>query len=68
MSVEVSIICDTCGGLLAADKTAARARYAVKDMGGRVSLAGGFDVCRDCLASPSWQADLARWRTTVAAE
>lgn len=62
MSVEVSIICDICGTVAAADKTAARARSVVRDQGGSVGLRNGLDVCPDCRALPDWQTPLQRWR------
>jgi hypothetical protein len=49
MSVERAIICDMCAFLIAAGKTAAKARADVKEMGGKVSLPGGRDLCPKCL-------------------
>lgn len=51
MSVEYSIICDGCGRLIDAGKSAAAAREAVREIGGRVNLPGGKDLCSFCVAA-----------------
>jgi hypothetical protein len=52
MSVEYSIGCDGCGALIDASKTsAAAARRSVREMGGRVNLPGGKDLCHHCVAA-----------------
>lgn len=50
MSVEVSIICDECGRVTDAAKTAAKARATIREAGGRVALPGGRDICNWCVA------------------
>lgn len=49
MSIEVAILCDECGRVIDAAKTAARARAAIRETGGRVNLPGGRDVCPWCV-------------------
>lgn len=49
MSVEYTIVCDGCGWLINASGTsAAMARKSVREMGGRVGLPGGKDLCPEC--------------------
>lgn len=51
MSVEYTIICDECSGLIDASfRSAAKARESVREMGGRVNLPGGKDLCDQCVA------------------
>ena len=50
MSVEVTIICDLCARVIDGASTAARARAAIKQQGGRVNLPGGKDECCGCVA------------------
>jgi hypothetical protein len=57
MSVEVAIICDSCGRVIDGAKTAARARAAIKQQGGRVNLPGGKDECHWCVASRTGNRD-----------
>lgn len=48
MSVEVTIVCDGCGTVMAAAKTAAKARDDLRGAGGRLNQPGGKDYCPDC--------------------
>jgi len=49
MSVEYTIICDGCGGLIAASRRSfVDARVSVRDMGGKTGQAGGKDLCNQC--------------------
>lgn len=48
MSVEITIICDACAQIIAADSTAARARADLRERGGRAALPGGRDFCSHC--------------------
>jgi hypothetical protein len=51
VSVEYTIVCDGCSRLIDASKaSAAEARKSVRDMGGRVNLPGGKDLCAWCVA------------------
>lgn len=49
MSVEVTIVCDRCSRVASAAKTATKARTALREAGGRVSLPGGKDICEWCV-------------------
>lgn len=50
MSLEHLIICDGCGAAIDGHrKSFAAARRNVREMGGRVSLPGGKDLCPDCV-------------------
>jgi hypothetical protein len=51
MSVEYTIICDGCGALIDAGNSAAEARKAIREMGGRTALPGGKDLCHHCVAA-----------------
>lgn len=55
MSLEVIVICDGCGRVLDGAKTAAEARRTSKEqMGAKVNLPGGLDLCRECdVTSPA---------------
>lgn len=51
MSVEYTIGCDSCGRLIdASGRSAAAAREVVRELGGRVNLPGGKDLCNYCVA------------------
>ena len=52
MSLEYTIVCDECSRLIdASNRSAAVARQSVREMGGRVNLPGGRDICNQCVAS-----------------
>jgi hypothetical protein len=51
VSLEVAVICDNCGAVLAGGRTADLARKDAKANGARTALPGGLDICRDCDAS-----------------
>ena len=66
MSIEVAILCDECGRVIDAGKTAAQARTAIREAGGRVGLPGGRDICPWCVTGSPVGAgepldDGARW-------
>jgi hypothetical protein len=51
VSIDVTIVCDGCGMVLAGGgRSAAVARRDVVYLGGRVSLPGGRDLCRQCVS------------------
>jgi deoxyinosine 3'endonuclease (endonuclease V) len=51
VSIDVTIICDGCGAVLAGGgRSAANARRDVVSIGGRVNLPGGKDLCRQCIS------------------
>jgi hypothetical protein len=51
VSVEYTICCDGCSALIDASKASATAaRKSVREIGGRVNLPGGKDLCPDCAA------------------
>ena len=51
MSVEYTIVCDGCSrGIDGSLNSAAAARRSVREMGGRVNLPGGKDLCNYCVA------------------
>lgn len=51
MSLEYAIDCDSCGRLIDASReSAAVARRSVREMGGKVNLPGGKDLCHHCVA------------------
>lgn len=58
MSVEVSIVCDGCGGIIDAAKTARDARERVRANWptAKLALPGGRDYCAECAP------DAAKWR------
>jgi hypothetical protein len=50
VSIEYTIGCDECGRLIDASReSAAAARRVVREMGGRVNLPGGKDLCNFCV-------------------
>lgn len=51
MSIEVTVICDGCGMVMAGAKTAAEARRGAREglIDGR-TYPGGLDYCADCRA------------------
>lgn len=50
MSVEYTIVCDGCAGIVAASSAnATTARKEVRRMGGRAALPDGKDLCPDCV-------------------
>ena len=50
MSLEYTINCDGCGRLIdASSESATAARRNVREMGGRVNLPGGKDLCNFCV-------------------
>lgn len=51
MSLEIAVICDGCGAVIAGGKTASKARKDAKELGARTGLPGGRDICRDCGAN-----------------
>lgn len=52
MSVEYTINCNGCGLLIdASHVSAAEARKSVREMGGKVNLPGGMDLCAQCVAA-----------------
>jgi hypothetical protein len=53
VSLQYAIGCDGCGALLdASSVSAAAARKVVRnELGGRVNLPGGKDLCGDCVAA-----------------
>jgi hypothetical protein len=50
VSVEVCILCDTCGRVIDGGKTAKQARAAIREQGGKVALPGDLDICHWCVA------------------
>lgn len=48
MSVEVTIVCDGCAGVVAASSSAWRARRELSLAGGKTNLPGGKDLCPAC--------------------
>jgi hypothetical protein len=51
VSVEYTVYCDGCGRIIdASTDSAAKARKSVREMGGRVNLPGGKDLCNQCVA------------------
>jgi hypothetical protein len=51
VSIEYTIVCDGCARLIdASGQSPAAARKSVREMGGRVSLPGGKDLCNQCVA------------------
>lgn len=48
MSLEITVICDGCGAVIAGGKTGAEARRDARDCGARTGLPGDADICRDC--------------------
>lgn len=46
MSLEIAVICDGCGAVIAGGKNAGKARKDAKELGARTALPGG----RDCAA------------------
>ncbi len=50
MSIEATVVCDGCGTVLAGGRPAADARRDVRNVGGKTSLPGGKDLCRNCLS------------------
>lgn len=52
MSIESTLICDGCGSLIDAGRTAAKVRSAAKAQGARVGLPGGRDLCASCAERP----------------
>jgi hypothetical protein len=48
MSLEVSVVCDTCSARLATDTTGYLAREQAKADLARTSLPGGEDMCLEC--------------------
>jgi hypothetical protein len=52
VSIEYTVYCDGCSRIIdASTESAASARQSVRDMGGRVNLPGGKDLCNQCVAS-----------------
>jgi hypothetical protein len=50
MSIEYTIYCNGCGRIVEANPaSAAEARRAVREMGGKVNLPGVKDLCRECV-------------------
>jgi len=50
MSVEYLIVCDGCSAAIDGHpKSAAGARQKIREIGGRVNLPGGKDLCPDCV-------------------
>jgi hypothetical protein len=49
MSVERTLICDGCGAVIDAGRTAAIVRAEAKRNGAKVNLPGGKDLCPDCV-------------------
>lgn len=50
MSVNYDIVCDGCGFPIDGSlHSAADARLRVREMGGRVNLPGGKDLCPECV-------------------
>ena len=50
MTLEYMIVCDGCAGVIdASTVSAARARAAIKESGGKVGLPGGKDLCPSCV-------------------
>jgi hypothetical protein len=51
VSIEYTIYCNGCSGLIdASTVSAAAARESVREMGGKVKLPGGKDLCSQCVA------------------
>jgi hypothetical protein len=53
MSLEITVVCDRCGALMAsvstrAPKAGAMVRAEARKAGARVGLPGGTDYCQDC--------------------
>jgi hypothetical protein len=49
VSAEATIVCDGCGCIIDAGKTAGEARRNIRETGGRVNLPGGKDLCASCV-------------------
>jgi hypothetical protein len=52
MSIEYTVYCNGCGRLIdASTVSAAETRKSVREMGGRVNLPSGKDLCCQCVAA-----------------
>lgn len=60
MSVEATVVCDGCGHIGDARKTAAKARAGLRKQGWRTALPGGRDLCSRCVAAQRPPAELPR--------
>lgn len=49
MTVEINIVCDGCGCITSAAKTADKARQENREHGGKGPMPGGLDLCPYCV-------------------
>jgi hypothetical protein len=52
VSIECTVYCNGCSRIIdASTESAGEARKSVREMGGRVNLPGGKDLCSQCVAA-----------------